>query len=293
MKKADGFAAEKLYILPEYIEDDLHEHTLLKEGYMSDIGYFPEANHHFRKRERGCPSHIMIYCSAGEGWIQLNHSNMIHIKPNTFFFLPAHTAHTYFADERNPWSIYWFHIKGGSISTLALELNLCLKPIEISYKEGSLFIQMFNQCYDFISHKPYSIEHHLHLTQTIRYLLSTLAMHTYQSHDTERKTAYIEEAILFMENHLHTSVSLEDIAKKVQLSKQHLNHIFKEATGFPPIDYFLRLKIQRACQLLDLTKLSIKEVSYDIGFRDPYYFSRMFKKIIGQSPSAYRMTLKG
>ena len=61
----------------------------------------------------------------------------------------------------------------------------------------------------------------------------------------------------------------------------------------PPIEYFLRLKIQKATQLLSLTGLSIKEVAASIGISDPYYFSRLFKKMTGSSPSAYRSIPKG
>ncbi|MGE7057069.1 helix-turn-helix domain-containing protein, partial [Paenibacillus glucanolyticus] len=77
------------------------------------------------------------------------------------------------------------------------------------------------------------------------------------------------------------------------LSVPHFTFRFKEATGYSPIDYYLRLKIQLACQHLDLTGQSIKEISHRLGFQDPYYFSRLFKKIMGKSPSDYRDTRKG
>lgn len=70
-------------------------------------------------------------------------------------------------------------------------------------------------------------------------------------------------------------------------------HLFKQVTGYSPIDYYMRLKIQRACQYLDLTDYSVKEISKNVGIEDPYYFSRMFSKIMGQSPSDYRKRQKG
>jgi AraC-like DNA-binding protein len=72
-----------------------------------------------------------------------------------------------------------------------------------------------------------------------------------------------------------------------------LTYLFKQETGFPPIDYFLRMKIQRAGQLLDLTENSVKEISSSLGIDDPYYFSRLFKKINNCSPTEYRKRKKG
>jgi len=55
-----------------------------------------------------------------------------------------------------------------------------------------------------------------------------------------------------------------------------------------PIDYFIRLKIHFACQLLTQTDLKIKEIADRIGYDDPYYFSRLFKQVTGQSPKVYK-----
>jgi AraC-like DNA-binding protein len=52
--------------------------------------------------------------------------------------------------------------------------------------------------------------------------------------------------------------------------------LFKQETGMPPIEYFLRLKMQKAGQLLSLTGLSVKEIAANVGISDPYYFSRLF-----------------
>ncbi|RME70993.1 MAG: AraC family transcriptional regulator, partial [Verrucomicrobia bacterium] len=55
-----------------------------------------------------------------------------------------------------------------------------------------------------------------------------------------------------------------------------------------PLDYFNRLKVQRACELLATTTLSIAEIAEQLGFDDPYYFSRLFRKIMGMAPRVYR-----
>ncbi|WP_416151662.1 helix-turn-helix domain-containing protein [Salipaludibacillus sp. HK11] len=293
MKKSKGFQSEKIYVLPDYLQEELNEHHILNRSHLTDIGFFPEATHHFRERKTGCDSHIMIYCSSGEGRVDLYKNQLIHIKSQTFFIIPANTPHTYFADSKNPWSIYWFHVRGTDVFDLIHSFNIALHPIQMTFKDTSVLIQSFNQCYDLIQAKSYSIPHHLFLSQTIKYLVSLVGISAQKNDGKGKKNAYIDEAIHYMENHIHTSISLEDLANSTRLSKQHLTQLFKEEIGFPPIDYFLRLKIQRACQLLDLTNDSIKEIAFMVGFNDPYYFSRMFKKIISHSPTEYRKTQKG
>jgi transcriptional regulator GlxA family with amidase domain len=66
--------------------------------------------------------------------------------------------------------------------------------------------------------------------------------------------------------------------------------MFCKEVQFSPINYFLHLKIERAGQLLLHTNMKINQISLKLGFDDPYYFSRLFKKIKGVSPKQYRET---
>ena len=62
----------------------------------------------------------------------------------------------------------------------------------------------------------------------------------------------------------------------------------KKKTGLSPMDYYIKMKIQYACQLLSQSDLKIKEVAEKIGYEDPYYFSRLFKQVMNKSPKDYR-----
>jgi len=65
--------------------------------------------------------------------------------------------------------------------------------------------------------------------------------------------------------------------------------LFKQKTGYPPIDYFIQMKMQKATQQLDFSDRSIKDIALSMGFDDPYYFSKRFRKVIGVSPQKYRL----
>jgi AraC-like DNA-binding protein len=91
-----------------------------------------------------------------------------------------------------------------------------------------------------------------------------------------------------MQNNLVVPLSLEAMASSVNLSVSHYSNIFRKKTGYSPVVYFNHLKIQHACQYLQFTTLRINEIATKLGIEDPYYFSRMFTKIMGISPLEYR-----
>jgi transcriptional regulator GlxA family with amidase domain len=99
----------------------------------------------------------------------------------------------------------------------------------------------------------------------------------------------VEMAINYMQDNLAQMLTLADIARFINISAPHLSSVFRKKTGFAPIEYFLHLKVQKACQFLVFTDLRINEISEKLGMEDQFYFSRMFRKLMGVSPNHYRM----
>jgi AraC-like DNA-binding protein len=293
IKKSDGFESEKLIVLPDYILNEIVDCDLANGLYMTDIGFFPYALHHFRERPKGCDSHILIYCAGGSGFVEIGDDKPVKLLPQSLFIIPAGVPHRYTAENDNPWSIYWFHFKGTQAFELVQTFGLGANRLELPLESCVIFSTLFDQCYHSLASKPYSLQHHIHISQTVRYLLSTIGSTAIKSQQDAKREHYLERALQYMNENLNASITLASVARCAGLSKPHLIHLFKQTVGYSPIDYFLRMKIQRASQLLDLTDLSLKEISLTIGMEDPYYFSRMFKKIMGHSPTAYRRILKG
>ncbi|OPA73956.1 AraC family transcriptional regulator [Paenibacillus selenitireducens] len=292
IQKQEGFVKEKLFILPEYMSDELQQGELTRSLYISDIGYFPHAQYHYRERPEGCDSHIVICCAEGEGWIE-THGDRVELMRQHLMVIPAGTPHRYGASSQQPWSIYWFHIQGEHAAALIHLFGMDAGPLQLSISTFTHFTELFNQCYDILSDKSYAISAHVHAAQTMRHLLSSIGMSSSRSGQDQKSERYLEYAIRYMTEHMNETIKLDELAKHIGLSKQHLIYTFNRETGFAPIDYFLRMKMQRAGQMLDLTDLSIKEVAGSIGMTDPYYFSRLFKKITGHSPTDYRNIPKG
>jgi AraC-like DNA-binding protein len=91
-----------------------------------------------------------------------------------------------------------------------------------------------------------------------------------------------------MNENIYNKLTLKDISSYFGCSESHLYRLFLKEINYSPMNYFLLLKITRACQLLEYTDMKINQISFKLGFEDPYYFSRMFSKVKGMSPKNYR-----
>jgi transcriptional regulator GlxA family with amidase domain len=109
----------------------------------------------------------------------------------------------------------------------------------------------------------------------------------------EEQNPGVSRAIQFMEQNLNKRLTLEEIAGEAGYSPSYLTTIFRKKTGYSPLSYFSHLKISKACEYLDFSKMKIKEIAFLMGYSDPYYFSKDFQKKIGLSPRNYRNRVVG
>jgi two-component system, response regulator YesN len=91
----------------------------------------------------------------------------------------------------------------------------------------------------------------------------------------------------YLEMHYAEDISLEDVAEQVSISPQYFSKLIKKNTGFNFIDWLSMLRVKKAKELLTNSNLTVKEVCFMVGYKDPNYFSRIFKKRIGITPSEY------
>jgi transcriptional regulator GlxA family with amidase domain len=103
----------------------------------------------------------------------------------------------------------------------------------------------------------------------------------------------IGQCIAYMKQHLDKPLQVSTLTALVGVSPSHFFALFKHATGHTPIDFFIHLRMHRACELLQKTGLCVKEVAASLGYEDQFYFSRIFKAVNRVAPSEYRVRLAG
>lgn len=109
-----------------------------------------------------------------------------------------------------------------------------------------------------------------------------------QIESTEEKNYLVELAREYVEEHYYENLMLADVAQKVGISSGYLSTLFQRQLSKGFIDYLNEIRIEHACTYLRQNYLKTYEIAYKVGFRDEKYFSKVFKKIKGQSPSEYR-----
>lgn len=292
LRKREGFTGQKMIVMPKRVTAHIAKTPFISALLITDIGYYPKARFHYRERETGIDQYILIYCVEGKGWYEFN-GQRFEVNPDDFFILPAGHPHSYGADTKEPWTIYWVHFSGVMADSLNSKLLPFTQPVHYPVFHIDDRLQIFNEMYSALE-RGYSFDNIGYANSCLwQFLGSFLYPDAYKHNKLEETHDPVEKSIIWMQQHLHESITLEDLAREAKYSVSYYSMLFQKKTGYSPIDYMIHLKMQKACQFLDMTDLKIKEIAGEIGYNDPYYFSRLFHKIMGVYPMEYRKKEKG
>ncbi|MDI6878492.1 MAG: AraC family transcriptional regulator, partial [Desulfitobacteriaceae bacterium] len=109
-----------------------------------------------------------------------------------------------------------------------------------------------------------------------------------KSQREERRNELIENVKHHLAANFSKDIKLNDVAKEANMSYHYFSKFFKDETGHNFTDYLVNIRIKEAKKLLDEDACSIKEVSVQVGYKDPNYFSKIFKKMVGLTPTEFR-----
>lgn len=292
MKLKDGFKGERSIVLPQTVIKNIEDDPVASSIFITDIGYYPKAKFHYRKRESPIQEYVFIYCVNGKGWYSVK-GHKYNVNKDQYFILPAGEPHEYAAEDDDPWTIYWIHFRGTLARFYAMD---CISPKDIKPNKESRInnrLNLFEEVFHTLTHS-FAIENIRYAMATFQHYLASLRyLQQYREAVNNIDTKdVVNMTIHYFEENIERHITLKSISEFVNISPSRLSALFKLKIGYSPLNYFILLKIKKACHLLDTTDMKINQISLKLGFEDQYYFSRQFSNIMGMSPKSYRFRTK-
>lgn len=285
-ERKDSFYGDRSVVLSKKQLGSIKNNPISESLYLSDIGFYPHARNHYRRRKKGIDEQILIYCIDGTGVIQIEDASYT-LNSNDFFIIPSGQSHTYWSSEDSPWSIYWLHF--GGERSLCFE-EFCCRVITIDQTSRSRIddrLKLFNEILTALE-SGFSTENINYANMCLNSLLASFFyIETFRMVKGYQNPNPVEKSIHYMQDNIDKSLTIGTLSEHVSLSESHYSKVFRNRTGSSPLDYFINLKMQEAIRLLTNQSLKIKEVAYKLGYNDPYYFTRIFTKQIGSSPASF------
>lgn len=239
-------------------------------------------------RGRVLQEYQLLYITKGEGLLKNDQGQEFEIKAGHMFLIfPGHW-HTYYPKKDKGWDEYWIGFHGINIDS-RVKAGF-FSPDSPVYKIGksNTIIDLYKQAIA-VATKQDAFFQQL-LAGIVNHLLGLLFMISQNySISGERETPeVIRMARAYMQEHIEGELDMPDVAKHLNLSYTTFRRIFKKYVGLSPIQYYSSLKLYRAKELLRSTDIPIKEISYMLNFKNPEYFSALFKKATKMNPSDFR-----
>jgi AraC-like DNA-binding protein len=231
--------------------------------------------------------HELLLVTGGKGYITVPHKSY-QLKEGTLIYLCPNVQYSINVDSVEPICLFSVHFSYAAVGfdndkwditeendTLPLDFVQNLKDY---YLVNSLFEKLVENWmkklpnYEFITKASF------------QELLYEIFQNIKNNNDNYSASLKVNKVIEYMRLNINNKITLTELSQLVRLSPAYLSKVFKEITGYSVIEFFNKIKIDKAKELIIDGDKKIKEVAKILGFTDEFYFSRLFKKIEGISP---------
>ena len=286
-KRPEGFPGQRLVIIPPAIAIEASRKPVTRDLCVTHIGTFVAAGGHYVERPHGTSQHILIACISGKGSCTLAGREW-KLEPGDLLFLPPREHHVYSANPRSPWTIFWMHFRGSRAADHLENLGISHANPIVSVDDTAVLIEAFEDTFRHATH-GFSEAAMTGLSTAFGRLLGLAKVHQRAPGNRSRRAENrLLKVLSLMRDDLARPWTLEELARESHLSIPHFTELCRRQTGMPPLGLLIRLRLQRAMDLLQQANHNVAEVAAMVGYDDPFYFSRLFRKHMGMPPSACR-----
>lgn len=238
-------------------------------------------------RNRGdVESYIFQYTLSGSGVFEINNEKYT-VSPGKAFFIGVPGDNRYYLPkDSDKWQFIYITLCGQEAKKCWDFINQTYGYVIDIPSDSSLIQHVLSTYKDTTEGKindPFiaSLKAYEFVMECYRYF-----------HNRKKRNSEIPEtitrALVYVQTQYHKPLTLEDIANEANLSKYYFINKFKEYMHISPQQYLTKYRIEKAFQFLQHTDKTIKDISEQVGFADPNYFCKVFRKIVGTSPGQFR-----
>ncbi len=228
--------------------------------------------------------HVIEFIASGKGMLTVNGKNFS-LEKGDVYLLPAESSHSYRADPEQPFQKLWCNFYSETFTKIQADYRLIGKYVFHAPECEEDFIRLveiaaFGSC---VNDNEWS-----NIASILMNVLNKIAAREYRP---EGGTAVAARAKEILDNSIFDNITVEELTKQLFVSKVILTREFKRMYGMSPYRYYLNKKLSQAKLMLHYSDLTVKEISDKLCFSDEHYFSGLFKRKIGVTPSDFRKML--
>lgn len=274
--KAFGLTVTKIaikqYLVSEMIK---YENTHFVDNLSSNLWFTPISQDYFQ----------LFYIQKGKAFIK-SYDFQGYLKSGYFIVFPPNEKFSIEPDLNDDYEQYSFSFTG-FLPRMWKENKLMLDIIAPMPVDPSLIVSDFSKLIDVAGREKDNFQ--VLLSSMIVFNLSRYFQSSFDFFDNDDKAnSSLEKIKIYFRDNLYEQFNIEDMCDSMEMNYYQLRNYFNQETGMSPYQYLIDMKIQKAIEFLETTDFSIKEISYKLAFDSQYYFSRLFKKKTGVSPSKWK-----
>ena len=204
-------------------------------------------------------------------------------KGNAIIFPPRfHYKYTY-TQSGKTLKYFWVHFTGSHVLSFLEGLKLMPLSTPLDAGQDSHIALGFQSLFDSSSRS--GLFSRQEIACELEHILITLAKAV---HKDSAPPNPLVRSLEYIRSNFTSDISAETLARIESLSVSRYNALFIKYMGMPPIRYVIKLRMANACELLENTDMSVRQIGILVGYNDPHFFSKLFKKHVGSSPLQYR-----
>lgn len=243
-------------------------------------------------RPKGRIDYQLLYISAGKAhfYFKKDEETIVTAGHMVLYRPKEMQRYVYYAEDQT--EVYWVHFTGSHVKQLLKKYHFPAKDHVLYSGTSPIYQRLFRTMIQELQLRKPNYEQlltmllHQVLLLTDRNSGEEKIQNNYAQNEVERATNYFND-------HYQSDINIEEYAASRNMSTSWFIRNFKQHNGITPLNYILSIRISNAQNLLETTDYAISEISSIVGYDNPLYFSRLFKKQTGMSPREYRKEKAG